>query len=240
MAPGDRRDEKMVNGTQYEMTGFMEQCVERYPELAQVGVDSLKVVATPGMDEHSFSPEDWTEVGCLAPIAANVIMKVLYGARMFRYDLLHTVNALARDVTRWCRACDKKLHRLVSYIHHTYDWTLVSAVGDKLSGCWLLLYTDADFAGSLRDSKSTTGLYMALVGPATFAPLGAVSKTQSAVSHSSTEAEVIALDYAIRTEGLPALTFWDAVMPVFDRQGSPGGTAATATQVNQVTKPKNP
>ena len=67
----------------YEMHGFMEQCVERYLELAGTTVDKLKPVATPGVDDHSFSPEDWTESGKLAPIAARVIMKVLYGARMY-------------------------------------------------------------------------------------------------------------------------------------------------------------
>ena len=56
---------------------------------------------------------------------------------------------------------------------------------------------------------------MAMVGPNTFFPLGAISKTQPAVSHSSTEAEVIALDYAIRVEGLPALTFWEHVVMLF-------------------------
>ena len=79
---------------------------------------------------------------------------------------------------------------------------------------------------------------MALVGPSTFAPLGAVSKTQSAVSHSSTEAEVIALDYAIRTEGLPAMVFWDTVMTVFDNQASPGGTAMARRA--PIRRPTNP
>ena len=101
----------------------------------------------------------------------------------------------------------------MAYIHHTKHYVLEGAVGDDLTECALLLYTDADFAGSLRDSKSTTGIYMAMVGPNTFHPLGAISKTQSAVSHSSTEAEVIALDYALRVEGLPAMSFWDVVKP---------------------------
>ena len=96
-------------------------------------------------------------------------------------------------------------------------------MGDNLENCALMLYTDADFAGNLRDSKSTTGLFMAMVGPDTFFPLGAVSKTQSAVSHSSTEAEVIALDHAIRAEGLPAITFWENVRPLFTSNDSQGG-----------------
>ena len=214
------------------MHGFMEQCVERYLELAGVSPDSLRNAATPGLDDHTFTAEDWTSAGKLAPIAAKILMKVLYAARMYRYDLLHAVNSLARDVTRWCRACDKKLHRLMAYIQHTKDYVLQSAIGDKLHDCAIMLYTDADFAGNLRDSKSTTGVYMALVGPHTFAPFGAISKSQSAVSHSSTEAEVIALDHGIRVEGLPAQEFWDTVMPIFDEKQSSvpsrGGWASRA------------
>ena len=82
----------------------------------------------------------------------------------------------------------------------------------------------ADFAGNLRDSKSTIGLVMARVGPNTFHPLGAVSTTQTAVSHSSTEGEVIALDHAIRVEGLPAITFWEVVRPLFTSTDSQGGS----------------
>ena len=108
-----------LSGMRYEMLGFMEQCVERYLDLSGAGVGSLKAVATPGVDDHSFNPDDWNESGKLASIAAKVIMKILYAARMYRFDLLHSVNSLARDITRWCRACDNKLHRLISYIHHT-------------------------------------------------------------------------------------------------------------------------
>ena len=94
----------------------------------------------------------------------------------------------------------------------------------NLESCALMLFTDADFAGNLRDSKSTNGLFMAMVGPNTFHPLGAVSKTQTAVSHSSTDAEVIALDHAIRVEGLPAITFWEFVRPLFTSNDSQGGS----------------
>ena len=40
-------------------------------------------------------------------------------------------------------------------------------------------------------------------------------KKQGAVSHSSSEAEIIALDAGTRMEGLPALMLWDLVIDVF-------------------------
>lgn len=79
-------------------------------------------------------------------------------------------------------------------------------VGDPIGQCHLALFSDADVAGDLAESKSTNGCYIALIGPNTFAPLGAASETQTCVSHSSTESEMVALDFAIRTEGLPLLS----------------------------------
>ena len=43
-------------------------------------------------------------------------------------------------------------------------------------------------------------------------PITWVCKKHGAVSHSSTEAEAIALDAALRLEGLPALMLWDTVI----------------------------
>ena len=112
-------------------------------------MDSLRIAATPSLDDHLFTAEDHLERGALAPIAAKVLMKVLYGARMCRPDLLFAVCSLAREVTRWTRACDKRLHRLICYIQGTKNVSLYSTVNDSLDTCLLLLYTDADVAGTL-------------------------------------------------------------------------------------------
>ena len=40
-------------------------------------------------------------------------------------------------------------------------------------------------------------------------------KKQTAVSHSSAEAEVISLDAGLRLEGIPSLTLWDQIAEVF-------------------------
>ena len=42
-------------------------------------------------------------------------------ARIGRPDIVWSVNKLARAVTKWARACDKRLARLISYIHHTIE-----------------------------------------------------------------------------------------------------------------------
>ncbi|MEM1009948.1 MAG: hypothetical protein AAGJ35_13205, partial [Myxococcota bacterium] len=60
----------------------------------------------------------------MAPIAAQVLMKILFVARVARYDLLNPVNVLAKLITRWTNGCDKALHRLVCYMSATVHQTL--------------------------------------------------------------------------------------------------------------------
>ena len=49
------------------------------------------------------------------------------------------------------------------------------------------------------------------MGPNTYVPINWLCKKQTAVSHSTSESEVIALDAGVRMEGLPALLLWDLV-----------------------------
>ncbi len=59
--------------------------------------------------------------GLLGGIAAMVLMTIMYSARVARYDLLKPVAFLAKRITRWDGLCDKRLHRLICYIHQTKD-----------------------------------------------------------------------------------------------------------------------
>ena len=147
----------------------------------------------------------------LKPIASRVLMKILYCARMCRYDLLRATCALACRVTKWTKTCDRRLHRLVCYILHSLDRKMIGWIADPVEDLTLALYSDADFAGDPDSMKSTSGVFLALIGPSSFVPLGAVSKKQTCVSHSTPEAELVAADLAVRAEGLPALTLWEVV-----------------------------
>jgi hypothetical protein len=225
-AGGDAKRSTQIRGCRYDMGGFFAQCVERYCELAELDVSSLKYVAAPYIDDHQIKPEEFTERGILACNAAKILTKVLYGARLLHYDALWSVCSLAGEVTRWTRACDRRLHRLIAYLHYHQDLSLESLVGDYAKDLTVALFTDADFAGDTKSSKSTSAVYLAIVGPRTFIPVMASSKKQSAVSHSSTESEIIALEYGLRSEGLPVLTFWEHVVKLLhgnQAKGAPGG-----------------
>ena len=131
---------------------------------------------------------------------------------MCRYDLLRAVSALARFVSRWTPLQDKMLHRLVSYINSSLDRKLFGWIGDARADLKITLYADADFAGDTETMRSTSGVFVALTGPNSFYPISALSKRQSCVSHSTPEAELVAVDLAIRTEGLPALDLWSLLL----------------------------
>ena len=79
-----------------------------------------------------------------------------------------------------------------------------------------MLFCDASFAGDLKDSKSTSGSLLCLVGSRTFCPITWLCKKQGAVSHRSTEAEIIALDMGLRIDGYPAMNLWDLIINVLE------------------------
>eukprot|EP00972_Heterocapsa_arctica_P095808 14133799-Heterocapsa_arctica.AAC.1 len=62
-------------------------------------------------------------------------MKILYGARLARFDLLRAVGALATTITKW----DSKGY-----------------VGDSAEMFQLTLCSDADFGGCPESAKSTS------------------------------------------------------------------------------------
>ena len=195
---------KKVSTVQYDMRGFLQQCLDRYRELAPDAA-AFKKVATPFHEERIARPvEAETEPsGRLQSIASKVLMKVLFAARMARYDFLRATQGLASRVTKWSPECDVALHRLMCYIASTLGHVMVSFVGDEPKDCKLWLFADADHAGE-HDSRSTTGCVLALVGPNTYFPLTAFSKKQTSTAMSSTEAEVVAANLATRSVGLPS------------------------------------
>ena len=81
--------------------------------------------------------------------------------------------------------------------------------------CRLELFHDYDFAGDLEDSKSTSRGTLCIFGSHTLVPISWTCKKQTAVSHSSTESEIISLDTGLRLDGLLALELWDLIVSVF-------------------------
>ena len=204
-APG-KPDAETVSSWSHDMEGHAKKCVERYSELASKTTQQSYEVATPCMDDHQFEEDEGESVGELSPVCSQIVLKCLYLARIGRPDILWSVNKLARAVTKWTQSCDKRLARLISYIHYTSEYRQYCIVGNTAQQCRLGLLQDSDFAGDLEDSKSTSGGVLCIFGSHTFVPTNWMSKKQTSVSHSSTEAEIISLDAGLRMDNIPALT----------------------------------
>ena len=140
-------------------------------------------------------------------------MKMLYAARLCRFDLLRAVCHLATFVTKWTSECDRKLHRLVCYIHSSKHLRMIGWVGDKLDALQPHLFADADVAGCTASQKSTSGYHFTVRGPHSCFPMTGVSKRQTCVSHSTPEAEIVSADLSLRQCGLPRFALWHTLLP---------------------------
>ena len=196
------------------MEGHAKKCVERYCELANKTTQQLYKVSTPCIDDHHFKEEELKSVGELSQVCSQFVLNCVYLARIGRLDILWSVNKLARSITKWTKASDKRLNRLISYIHHTCEYKQYWYVGNTAKQCRLGLFQDSDFAGDLEDSKSTSGGTLCIFGSHTFVPISWMCKKQTSVSHSSTESEIISLDAGLRLDGILAQDLWDLIVSV--------------------------
>ena len=90
----------------------------------------------------------------------------------------------------------------------------------KVSECKFVLVQDADVARNVADSKSTSSGMLCMLGDHTCVQIPWTGKKKTAVSHNSTEAEVISLPTGLRMEGFLALTSWDVVVGVLETLAS--------------------
>ena len=145
-------------------------------------------------------------------------------------DILWSVKKLAQSITKWTKACDKRLNRLISHIHHTCEYKQYCHVGNTAKT--MQIGTVARPLTSREILKIQNPLLgehcLCVFGSHTFVPISWMCKKQTSVSHSSTESEIISLDTGLRLDGLPALELWDLTVSVLgnisrisDRSGKP-------------------
>ena len=137
-------------------------------------------------------------------------MKLLYAARIARFDLLRSINSLAKNVTKWTTDDDAKLYQLMCYVSSSLSKRMVGWVGDTFDKLSVSLFTDADFAGC-SSLRSTSGSHMHIQGVHARFALSGGSRRQGCASHSTPEAEIVAADVTLRTMGLQALRIWETM-----------------------------
>jgi len=119
---------KPVRVMEYDMSDFLRSCTGVYKKLTGVAklrkasspfypdeadgasgsVGTQKVETDEGKVEYEGRPLDGD--------ASKVLMKVLYAARMARFDLLRCVGFLASHVTKSDSSHDRRLFRMMCYI----------------------------------------------------------------------------------------------------------------------------
>ena len=201
---------KPISHMVFDMYDYALQTVELYKSIT--GIDKIKPAATPFVPEGSILEQDEVSRGELAPHACKILMKALWLGRLARPDIVKPINDLATKVQSWTRGEDKKLLRLIQYIHATPHYRLAGSINEKEEDLELQLYVDADFAGDKENARSTSGGFLVLRGPTSFFPLAWVSKRQTSTSRSTTESEVISLPYSLYQEGILSLQLWELLL----------------------------
>ena len=163
-------------------------------------------------------------VGELSYVCFQIVLKCLYLARFVRLDIPWSVNKFARSITKRTNACDKRLNRLISYIHHTCEYKQYCYVANTSKQCRLGLFQDSDFAGDLEDSKSTSGVHFSEAMPL-FQSVGCVRKKIQFHTVQQNQKSLLSLDWDWTEFSLSICRFWLFLsletIQIPDRSGHP-------------------
>ena len=88
----------------------------------------LHKVFTPCIDDNNFKEEETKSVEKLSNACSQIVLKCLYLARIGLPDILRSVKMVSRSITKWTKAFDKRLNRLI----FTYSSYLNT---DKIVAC---------------------------------------------------------------------------------------------------------
>ena len=195
---------KLTTG-KVQMREFLLDAVANY--LAETGEKSLSAARTPYLPEN-FSCKGGEDPGVHAKTCSSHLMKLLFAARLARPDLVVAITRLASKVTSWNKSHDRALRRLMQYTQHAADLELVGQLSSEdLQTAVLVMSPDADLAGDLETTKSTSGLWLELRSEdgTRCWPLSWRSKRQGSTASSTCEAEMISLATALKAEVLPMM-----------------------------------
>ena len=144
--------------------------------------------STPCLDNHQCKEEELEFVGDVVKSNAfQIVIKCLY---LTRPDIPWTVNKIIRAITKWIRAWDKRLERLISWIHFFSEYNQYCHVRNTVQKFRLWLFQDFDTAGNLEDSKSTSDGTLSVFGSHTFIPISWMCKKQMCVCPSASESDI--------------------------------------------------
>ena len=173
--------DKATGNITLSQEAYARSILERY------GMASCRPVCSPSAIGEELVPHNGRKEEFDYQQAVGSLMYLMQGTRP---DLAHSVGKVARFSKNPGPAHVKAVKRVMRYV----SGTLGAGICYR-RGSWNLIgYADADFAGDVRDRKSTSGtLFMLSGGPVRWA-----SKKQTCVSLSTTEAEYVSLCMATK------------------------------------------
>jgi hypothetical protein len=196
------------------MIGYIESVVTEFKSLMKIRGE-LRFEVVPEFEENYRGLDRYEEEpGFLEESCRRFVGKILYLARAVRFDVLHAICLLARVVSKWTKASDMRMLRLVSYLYHSrhvaLEWTFSNKVPQQ--GLSLYAQTDSDHAGEETTMRSTGGELLWLQGRerpggpvVTKALVEAVCRRQDKVSSNTAEAEVVAAHSGLMRTILPVM-----------------------------------
>ncbi len=193
----------------YHMEKYLEQSIASYRSLACVS-SPFAHVDSPYLTE----PDDLAQLpeGKHASVAQSVLAKLLYCGRLARPDIVLAINLLTRQLTKWRTFHDKALLRLFCYCEASKDKMLLVLLANMCSSkCSTAMPMQA---GCKVTARSTSGIWYELSdkeGTCSF-PLEWCSNRQTAVAHSTAEAEFVSLAKGLRETALPITILLEAVL----------------------------
>jgi len=158
--------------------------------LSKYGYDQLEAIETPMVEGLSLSknPDD--------VLYEDFDIKSKIGSLMFamvctRPDICYAVSYLARFTNHPSKEVCIAISRVFRYLLGTKN--LGTVINREISSD-LTVYCDSDFAGDVSDYKSTSGV-LVRIGTT---PVCWYSSKQSITAQSSTDAEIIAMNFAAK------------------------------------------
>ncbi|KAL0374304.1 UNVERIFIED_CONTAM: Retrovirus-related Pol polyprotein from transposon RE1 [Sesamum radiatum] len=167
--------------------------VKRYSQ--QQGIDFTETLAPVASDSNSVDEfkrqmHEMFEMNDLGLMCYFLGMEVTQTIKVTRPDIMYATSVLSRFMNMPTESHLKAAKRILRYIQSTLSFGVFYM---KCSTLKLLGFTDSDWAGSLDDSKSTSGYCFTLGSDV----ICWSSKKQGSIAQSTAEAEYIVASVAV-------------------------------------------
>ena len=175
-----------------------------------------KAVGTPYISDAEWAKSDETP-GRFTKSCSSHAATSLFAARVARPDLVVATQQLCSAVSRWNGFHDMALTRLMAYAANNCDYVLNGTLSpEDLEDLEILASPDADWNGDPETTKSTTGLFLEIVGlkSGNSWPITWGSVLQSTTRSATAETETVACSHTMRREAIPAQILFEHMLDI--------------------------